>query len=151
MESKESAFITNRGKSVASLQAPGSIKVAAGVGFLEALAIAGYSVIMIISAGASETGMGRIIALAIFFLVIAAVIAFSACKLLAGKPSARSMLLVWQLFAVILGVQTGVGGQLFIGLLAVFLGGLAIMMLFSSSVNAFFEAHSSGRSLDRDL
>ena len=73
---------------------------------------------------------------------IALTIALSAYKLLQGKPSARSMLLVWQLFIVIMSVQAIIGGQLFLGLFGTALSGAAIILLFSTAANNYIEAHS---------
>lgn len=127
---------------VESLQAPGSIKIISGIGFVETTAIIVYSVLMVFATGQSDLGAGRIIALALFFVVIALTIALSAYKLLQGKPSARSMLLVWQLFIVIMSVQAIIGGQLFLGLFGTALSGAAIILLFSTAANNYIEAHS---------
>lgn len=121
------------------LQAPGAIKIAATIGFIETLMIVSYAVLMVLSAASNGGSVGMAVALAAFFVLIAATIAFSGYRLLQGKPSGRSMLLIWQLFIVILGVQAMLGNQFFVGLCGTVLAGINIILLFASSVNAYLE------------
>ncbi|MDO4917530.1 MAG: hypothetical protein Q3974_07935 [Rothia sp. (in: high G+C Gram-positive bacteria)] len=125
--------------------APAPAKIAAALAALESLLIAVYAILLLVASVHSSLGIASIAMLAIFFLLVAGIIGFSAVKLLQGKSFGRSMLLVWQLFFVILGVQTIWGGQLLAGILATVLGGAILILLFTKSVNNFLVGTATPR------
>lgn len=126
-------------------KAPAPAKSAAALATLESLLIAVYAILLLVVSVNSSLGVASIAMLAIFFLLVAGIIGFSAVKLLQGKSFGRSMLLVWQLFFVILGVQTIWGGQLLAGILATVLGGAILVLLFTKSVNNFLAGSATSR------
>lgn len=120
-----------------TIKAPAQAKFAAALAALESLLIAVYAILLLVASIHSSLGLASIAMLAIFFLLVSGIIGFSAVKLLQGKTFGRSMLLVWQLFFVILGVQTIWDGQILIGVVATLLGGVILVLLFTKPVNNF--------------
>lgn len=112
---------------------------------LEALGIIAYAVMLVLAFSQSGLGLGNVIMLALFFVAVAAVLGVSARNLGRGKSSARSMILVWQLFLVIIGVQILLGGQPLLGVLGVVLGGAILVLLFVPATQKFLEEHSQPR------
>ncbi|MDO4252676.1 MAG: hypothetical protein Q4C74_05520 [Rothia sp. (in: high G+C Gram-positive bacteria)] len=70
-----------------------------------------------------------------FFLLLALLLTLGINLLSRGKPSGRSILLVWQLFAIMLGVHNALAGQLLVGILVAVIAAIILLLLFSSAVN----------------
>lgn len=69
----------------------------------------------------------------IFFLMVAASLLAGIFALAKKRPFGRSLVLVWQLFALIIGVQSALSGILIYGLVMAVTGGFTLLLLFSRS------------------
>lgn len=69
----------------------------------------------------------------IFFLMVAASLLAGIFALAKKRPFGRSLVLVWQLFALIIGVQSALSGFLIYGLVMAVTGGFTLLLLFSRS------------------
>lgn len=76
---------------------------------------------------------GTTLVIAAFYLMVTLALAVGAYALLQGRRFGQPLVLVWQLFAFIIGIQTALGGQLLIGAGAVILSGVVILAVCAKS------------------
>lgn len=66
-----------------------------------------------------------------FYLILTLALAVGSWGLWAGHRFGHSLLLVWQLFALIIGVQTATAGFLVLGIASSLISGCQLLLLFS--------------------
>lgn len=103
--------------------APLSIKIAVAVSLGQVLYIFVTTGLGVVASADKESTP----VIALFYILIAVALAGGAIALLRGRRFGQPLVLVWQLFAFIIGVQTAVGGQLYIGIGAAFMSGVAVL------------------------
>lgn len=119
---------------------PLTVLSAITLGYIEAGLVALLSVFILIS-GLQESHFAPMstIMLSIFFLLIAIFIALAAHMLTQRKSSGRSLLLVWQLFLFVIGLQAFFGGQLLGGLIATVLALVVIITVLSHPTHLYLQ------------
>lgn len=118
---------------------PISLKTVVAILSLEALFLviwAGVLVVVAIQSG--QLSVYASYAFGIFYLIVAASLFFAAHGIIEGKRFARSMAIVWQLFAVIIGIQMYFAGAA-LGLVATIAGGAVLIFLFARGSLNYFE------------
>lgn len=80
---------------------------------------------------------GATLVIAAFYLLMTLFLAGGAIALFQGRRFGQPLVLVWQLFAFIIGVQSAVGGQLFFGLATAFLSGVVVLATCSKATVDF--------------
>lgn len=70
---------------------------------------------------------GATLIIAAFYLLITLFLVGGALALLKGRRFGQPLVLVWQLFAFIIGVRSVVGGQIFFGLAIAILSGVVVL------------------------
>lgn len=109
--------------------APLSVKIAVAISLgqvIYLLATTGLGII-------ASADRGTALVIAAFYLVVTLALAVGAFALLQGRRFGQPLILVWQLFAFIIGIQTAVGGQLFIGAGTAVLSGMVILAVCAKS------------------
>lgn len=125
---------------------PRSVKLAGVLGTVEAVLIALYGVmLMVVGVLQEHLPVANSLMLGGFFIVIAATLVWAVRMLMQGKSSGRSLLLVWQLMIVIVGVQVVVGGRWLIGLVALVLAAPTLLLLFSRDASQFIVEETERR------
>lgn len=125
---------------------PRSVKLAGVLGTVEAVLIALYGVmLMVVGVLQEHLPVANSLMLGGFFIVIAATLVWAVRMLVQGKSSGRSLLLVWQLMIVIVGVQVVVGGHWLIGLVALVLAAPTLLLLFSRDASQFIVEETERR------
>lgn len=81
--------------------------------------------------------LGQASVIASFYLILALALGAGAAGLYQGKGYGRALVLVWELFAVIIGVQLALAGATFWGLVSLGVAATIILLLFSSSSLAY--------------
>lgn len=76
---------------------------------------------------------GQATVIASFYFLVAAALGVGAGAVWRGQRFGQPLVLVWQLFAVIIGVQTALGGAILEGLVTLVLSATALLLLFSRS------------------
>lgn len=102
---------------------PLSIKIAVVVSLAQVIYLLVTTVLGVI---ASED-MGASLVIAAFYILIALALAVGSIALWQGRRFGQPLVLVWQLFALIIGVQSAVGGQLFWGIITATLSGIVVL------------------------
>ena len=102
--------------SISALPVP--VKILVGLSLLQAL-------YLVVTGGASV--------IASFYFIIALALAVGAVAVWRAQRFGQPLVLVWQLFAVIIGVQTTLGGDYPVGLATVSISGAVILLLFTRS------------------
>lgn len=116
--------------------APHTVKLAVLLAGLEVALVALSAVIGIFA----SSDMGAALPIGLFFLLVAASLALGIVFLWKRRRAGRSLILVWQLFAVIIGVQTALGGAVAGGIVTAAVGGALILLLFAPSTATYLEA-----------
>ncbi len=125
---------------------PRPVKLAGVLGTVEAVLIALYGVmLMVVGVLQEHLPVANSLMLGGFFIVIAATLVWAVRMLVQGKSSGRSLLLVWQLMIVIVGVQVVVGGRWLIGLVALVLAAPTLLLLFSRDASQFIVEETERR------
>ncbi|GGH59458.1 hypothetical protein [Rothia aerolata] len=125
---------------------PRPVKLAGVLGTVEAVLIALYGVmLMVVGVLQEHLPVANSLMLGGFFIVIAATLVWAVRMLVQGKSSGRSLLLVWQLMIVIVGVQVVVGGRWLIGLVALLLAAPTLLLLFSRDASQFIVEETERR------
>lgn len=107
-----------------------AVRLTVGLVMLEVLALLIFTVSGVITAndlkGASVVGS--------FFLLVAISLAVGAVALWKRRPFSRALILVWQFFGLVIGVQAALSGAPLYGVPAVVLSGFIIMVTFTQPV-----------------
>jgi hypothetical protein len=105
---------------------------------LEALAVAGIAVLVILSALSSSAAVGSGIAAGLTVLITAALLAFVAAGTFRARPWTRAATFVWQLVQLLVGAYAfqGTGAAVGFGLAAVVPAAVGLVLLFLPSVRA---------------
>ena len=120
------------------LALPASLKAVVAILSLEALALALWAVILVIVAIQSgQLSVYASYAFGVFYLIVAFSLVFSAQGIFNRQRFGRSLAIVWQMFAVILGLQMFFAGAA-LGLVATLAGGAVLLLLFTRSALAHF-------------
>ncbi len=121
-----------------SIPPPGPVRVAAVLVLVEALGVVALAVLNLVSGLAEALAVGRTLAQAAYYLVIAAALALCASGLLRGRRWARTPSLVAQIVVFAIGVWLiAPSGQLVWGPLLVLAGGAGAVLLLSRPANAW--------------
>lgn len=113
--------------SVSALPVP--VKILVGLSLLQAL----YLVITALIGAFASADIGGASVIASFYFIIALALAVGAVAVWRAQRFGQPLVLVWQLFAVIIGVQTTLGGDYLVGLATVGISGAVILLLFTRS------------------
>ncbi len=113
--------------SVSALPIP--VKILVGLSLLQAL----YLVVTALIGTFASTDIGGASVIASFYFIIALALAVGAVAVWRAQRFGQPLVLVWQLFAVIIGVQTTLGGDYLVGLVTVGVSGAVILLLFTRS------------------
>ncbi len=138
------------GKALA-VRLPAPVKVILSLMALEVLAVLAIAVLMVVSAahtpGESVTSA---ILLAVAFVLIAGALAVAMAGMRKGRLFSRALTLIWQVFGVIIGTQTALGGQPGIGIPVVVVSGAVLLLLFSTPVMNHLRINSNLPPLGQD-
>lgn len=88
--------------------------------------------------------LGQASVIASFYLILALALGSGAAGLYQGKGYGRALVLVWELFAVIIGVQLALAGATFWGIASLALAAAVILLLFSRSSLAYLFPEKEG-------
>ncbi|WP_237223066.1 hypothetical protein [Rothia nasimurium] len=113
--------------SVSALPIP--VKILVGLSLLQAL----YLVVTALIGTFASSDIGGASVIASFYFIIALALAVGAVAVWKAQRFGQPLVLVWQLFAVIIGVQTTLGGDYLVGLATVGISGAVILLLFTRS------------------
>lgn len=113
--------------SVSALPVP--VKILVGLSLLQAL----YLVVTALIGTFASADIGGASVIASFYFIIALALAVGAVAVWRAQRFGQPLVLVWQLFAVIIGVQTTLGGDYPVGLATVGISGAVILLLFTRS------------------
>lgn len=113
--------------SVSALPVP--VKILVGLSLLQAL----YLVVTALIGTFASADIGGSSVIASFYFIIALALAVGAVAVWRAQRFGQPLVLVWQLFAVIIGVQTTLGGDYLVGLATVGISGAVILLLFTRS------------------
>lgn len=108
---------------------PIPVKILVGLSLLQAL----YLVVTALIGTFASTDIGGASVIASFYFIIALALAVGAVAVWRAQRFGQPLVLVWQLFAVIIGVQTTLGGDYLVGLVTVGISGAVILLLFTRS------------------
>lgn len=108
---------------------PIPVKILVGLSLLQAL----YLVVTALIGTFASTDIGGASVIASFYFIIALALAVGAAAVWRAQRFGQPLVLVWQLFAVIIGVQTTLGGDYLVGLVTVGISGAIILLLFTRS------------------
>ena len=111
--------------SISALPVP--VKILVGLSLLQAL----YLVVTALIGTFASADIGGASVIASFYFIIALALAVGAVAVWRAQRFGQP--LVWQLFAVIIGVQTTLGGDYPVGLATVSISGAVILLLFTRS------------------
>ncbi|WP_237199764.1 hypothetical protein [Rothia nasimurium] len=111
--------------SVSALPIP--VKILVGLSLLQAL----YLVVTALIGTFASADIGGASVIASFYFIIALALAVGAVAVWKAQRFGQPLVLVWQLFAVIIGVQTTLGGDYLVGLATVGISGAVILLLFT--------------------
>lgn len=119
---------------------PPTLKAVIGVLTLEALALVVWAVILVVVALQSgQLSVYASYSFGLFYMIVAISLLIAANAVVNKKRFGRSLAVVWQLFAVILGLQMFFAGSA-LGLVATVAGGLVLILLFTKpSLSHFSE------------
>ncbi|MEX3609560.1 hypothetical protein VVR12_00710 [Rothia sp. LK2588] len=107
---------------------------------LEAAVVGFYGIaIMATALAQGGAGVGSAMMLGLFFVVVAAVMLWAARLFTHGRGASRAMVLVWQLFIIIIGMQIALAGQWLIGIPAVAIAGIITVSLFTRAVHSHLD------------
>ncbi|HEY5877854.1 MAG TPA: hypothetical protein VIU11_03020 [Nakamurella sp.] len=121
-----------------SIPPPRSVRVAAVLVLLEALGLAVLAGVNLVSGLSESLSVGRTLAQAAYYLVLAAAVACCAAGLLRGRRWARTPSLVAQVVVFAIGVWLiAPSGQLLWGPVLVLAGGAGAALLLSKPANAW--------------
>ncbi|MFW0184654.1 hypothetical protein ACN083_04015 [Rothia sp. CCM 9418] len=115
--------------------APAAVKTVSALVFFQALCISIYAILLTVFATNLTIGLP----LTLCFIAIAGCLGWSAYALLQARRYARSMILVWQLFIIIIAVQAVIASGHILALLTVLTAGINIILLFSSTVSKYLQ------------
>ncbi|WP_421084609.1 hypothetical protein [Rothia nasimurium] len=124
-----------------SLKAPTSVLIVAFIGALQMI----YLVVVAIWGTIRADELGPATVLASFYFILAGALGLGLFALYQGKRFGQPLVLVWQLFAVIIGVQTALGGFYLMGISSTVLAGCAVLLLFSKDTMGYLGAGSLER------
>lgn len=131
-------------------QRPREVYLIIALLIIEIVAVGAIATSMVV--GAHDAGFGitpATLILVFAFLLIAATIALGGKGLYHGRLFSRALILVWQIFAVIIGTQIAIGGQPMIGIPTIALAGGTIVLLFSSPVLTYLRSHYEAQEAHR--
>lgn len=121
------------------LALPAPLKAVTTVLLLEALVLITWAVVLVVVAMQSgQMSVYASYAFGLFYLIVAGSILVAGNGVLERKRFARSLAIVWQLFAVIIGLQVFLAGAS-LGLLATIVGGIVLILFFTKSALAHFD------------
>ena len=118
---------------------PGPVKILVGLSLLQAL----YLAVTALIGTVTSADIGTASVIASFYFIIALALAVGAIAVWKAQRFGQPLVLVWQLFAVIIGVQTALGGDYLLGLATVIISGAVIMLLFTRSTLGYLTPSSS--------
>lgn len=125
--------------------APAAVKAVLGVAGGQALAVLALAFMGLLASSDRSVSLP----LFIFFLMVAASLLVGIFALAKKRPFGRSLVLVWQLFALIIGVQSALSGFLIYGLVMAVTGGFTLLLLFSRSTLDYLASGAAGPSAGR--
>lgn len=114
------------------------MKILVGLSLLQAL----YLAVTALIGTVTSADIGTASVIASFYFIIALALAVGAIAVWKAQRFGQPLVLVWQLFAVIIGVQTALGGDYLLGLATVIISGAVIMMLFTRSTLGYLTPSS---------
>lgn len=117
---------------------PGPVKILVGLSLLQAL----YLAVTALIGTVTSADIGTASVIASFYFIIALALAVGAIAVWKAQRFGQPLVLVWQLFAVIIGVQTALGGDYLLGLATVIISGAVIMLLFTRSTLGYLTPSS---------
>lgn len=117
---------------------PGPVKILVGLSLLQAL----YLAVTALIGTFTSADIGTASVIASFYFIIALALAVGAIAVWKAQRFGQPLVLVWQLFAVIIGVQTALGGDYLLGLATVIISGAVIMLLFTRSTLGYLTPSS---------
>lgn len=115
--------------SSSALAVPRPVKILVGLSLSQALYLAFRALIGIIT----STESGGAVVTASFYFIISLALGVGALAIWRAQRFGQTLVLVWQLFAVIIGIQTALGGDYLVGITAATIGGAVILLLFTRS------------------
>lgn len=123
---------------ISAVPVPVPVKILVGLSLLQAL----YLVVTALVGTFSSADIGGASVIASFYFIIALALAVGAVAVWKAQRFGQPLVLVWQLFAVIIGVQTALGGDYLVGLTTVVISGAVIMLLFTRSTLGYLAPSS---------
>lgn len=117
---------------------PGPVKILVGLSLLQAL----YLAVTALIGTVTSADIGTASVIASFYFIIALALAVGVIAIWKAQRFGQPLVLVWQLFAVIIGVQTALGGDYLLGLATVIISGAVIMLLFTRSTLGYLTPSS---------
>ncbi|MFW0121110.1 hypothetical protein [Rothia sp. CCM 9419] len=115
--------------------APTAVKTVSVLVFLQALCISVYAVLLTVFATDLAVGLP----LTFCFIAIALCLGWSAYALLKARGYARSLILVWQLFIIIIAIQAVIVSGHILALIVLLSAGVNTIVLFSSTVSKYLQ------------
>lgn len=121
---------------------PVSLRVVSVIALIKGILMVLWAVnLMVVALMSREVSPYAASALGVFYIIVGLSLVFAVYGIFQAKRYARSLVIVWQLFAVIIGVQLAVIGY-YPALLAIACGGIVIVLMFSKTALLHFEGNS---------
>lgn len=121
------------------LTLPAPLKAVTAILLLEILALLFMAVLLVIVAMQSgQMSVYASYAFGLFYLIVALSLVIALNGVINKKRFARSLAVVWQLFALIIGIQVSLSGA-GLGLAAALAGGAVLLLLFTRPALEHFE------------
>lgn len=126
------------------MRLPTPVKVILSLMAVEVLAVLSIAVLMVVSAANTPgESVGSAALLAVAFVLIAGALIIAMAGMRKGRLFSRALTLIWQVFGVIIGTQTALGGQPAIGIPVVIVSGAILLLLFSTPVMNHLRTNSN--------
>ncbi|WP_237188472.1 hypothetical protein [Rothia nasimurium] len=117
---------------------PVSVLVLALIGAVQITYILGDAILGILS----SENLGVASVLASFYFILAGVLGIGLFAVYQGRRFGQPLVLVWELFAVIIGVQTALGGYFLMGIASTALAGACVLLLFTKETLLYLASSS---------